>query len=85
MLNKEFKPPIKPKAKDQGDTKNIENVYLKEELRNTPPENNNNLMLETLNGMNLKGFTYNEDSELAKAIMEPEFNIVRHASIYEEY
>lgn len=56
MLNKEFKPPIKPKIKDQGDTKNIDTTYLNEELRNTP--DNNNLHMDVLNQMNLRGFTY---------------------------
>jgi hypothetical protein len=36
LEQKKLKPLIKPKVKNQGDTKNIEDVFLFETLKNTP-------------------------------------------------
>jgi serine/threonine protein kinase len=36
MFKKEYKPPIRPKVKNEHDTKNIDGVFLNEDIGNTP-------------------------------------------------
>lgn len=36
VYNRKLKAPIKPKVKSDGDTRNIEGVFLNETIKNTP-------------------------------------------------
>ena len=64
LLKKDLKPPLQPKVKDFGCTKNIEGVFLTESIRNTPDI----LTQDTLNKMHFEGFTYNEEKGNLKSL-----------------
>jgi len=66
VLRREYEPPIKPKVKGRGDTKHISQMFLSQELKNTPVEGT--LDLDILNKMHFNDFTYSGDaSEVKKA------------------
>jgi hypothetical protein len=62
VLNKDYKAPIKPKVKSEGDYKNVDKQFLKEEIRNTPCKE---IDLQILNKMHFDNFTYNGDAIVA--------------------
>lgn len=65
VVNKQIKPPIKIKVKQHDDTKNINKVFLKEAIKNTP-EKDGGVNLALLNKMHFDNFTFNGDDETVK-------------------
>lgn len=61
-----MKPPIKPKVKNPWDTKNIDGIFLGEEIKQTPDHRDGSFNIALLNKLHFDNFTYNEDSYLTK-------------------
>jgi len=59
-----MKAPLKPKTKNPWDTKNIDGVFLNEQIKPTPESESININL--LQKMHFENFSYNEDSAAHK-------------------
>ncbi len=56
ILARGYPTPIKPKVKNEGDTKHIAKMFLKQEIRNTPVDGE--LDLKLMQEMHFDNFTY---------------------------
>jgi serum/glucocorticoid-regulated kinase 2 len=61
VLSKTYKPPIKPKVKGEGDTKNIDKKFLNEKILDTQPNKIESIAVEK---MHFENFTFIGDSSL---------------------
>ena len=73
VLNKEYKPPVKPNVKDHSDTKNIDKIYLKQEIKNTPE---GSFSYTLLNKMNFDNFTYSETASIGNMSFKDSGSII---------